>query len=73
MESPCECGIQPPKILTGPPAENIPLGRPRPRWEENIRMDLKEIGANMRNWVDSAQNGDYWRALVSATLNLRVP
>ena len=48
------------------------LGRPRHRWEDNIRMDLKEIGINTRNWVDSAQDRYYWRALVNAALNLRV-
>ena len=49
-----------------------PLGRPRRRWEDNIRMDLKEIGINTRNWVGSARDRDYWRALVNAALNLRV-
>ena len=43
-----------------------PLGRPRRRWEENIRMDLKEIGNNTRNWVYLTQDRDYWRALVNA-------
>ena len=47
--------------------------RPRRRWEDNIRMDLEEIGINAGNWVDSAQFRDYWRALVNAALNLRVP
>ena len=56
------------KILTGKPT-----GRPRRRWKENIRMDLKEIGINMRNWVDSTRDGDYWRALMNTALNLRVP
>ena len=59
------------KILTGTPTGKRTLGRPRLRWEDNIRMDLKEIGINTRNWVDSAQDRDYWRAL--GTLNLRVP
>ena len=49
------------------------LGRPRRRWEDNIRMDLEEIGINARNWVDSAQDRNYGRALVNAALNLRVP
>jgi hypothetical protein len=40
-----------------------PLGRPRCRWEDTIRLDLKEIGVNTRNWVDSAQDRDYWRTL----------
>ena len=44
------------KILTGTPAGKIPLGRRRHRWEDNIRMDLKEIGINTRNWVYSAQD-----------------
>ena len=61
------------KILTGKPTGNRPLGRPRRRWEDNIIMDLKEIGINARNWVDSAQNREYWRALVNAALNVRVP
>ena len=61
------------KILTGNPKGNRPLGRPRRRWEDNIRMDLEEIGINGGNWVDSARDRDYWRALVNAALNLRVP
>ena len=62
------------KILTGKPTGKKPLGRPRCRWEDNIRMDLKEIGMNTRNWVDSTQERDYWRgALVNAELTLRVP
>ena len=61
------------KILTGTPAGKRPLGRPRRRWEDNIRIDLKEIGINTRNWVDSAQDRDYWRTLVNAALNLRDP
>ena len=47
-------------------------GSPRLRWEENIRIDLKGIGINTINWVDSAQHRDYWRALVSAALNFWV-
>ena len=61
------------KILTGKPTGNRCLGRPRRRWEDNIRMDLEEIGINAKNWVDSAQDRDYWRALVKAALNLRIP
>ena len=45
----------------------------RRRWKDNIRMDLEEIGINAGNWVDSAQDRDYWRTLVNAALNLRVP
>ena len=58
------------KILTGKPIEKRPLGKPRRRWEDNIRMDLEEIDAG--NWVDSFQDRDYWRALVNAAMNLRV-
>ena len=58
--------------LTHKPTGKRPLGRPRRRWEDNIRMDLEAIGVNAGNWVDSAQNMDYWRALVNAALNLRV-
>ena len=46
--------------------------RPRRRWEDNIGMNLKETGVNSRNWVDSAQDSDYWTALVNEALNLRV-
>ena len=60
------------KILTGKPTGKRPLGSPRRRWEDNIGMDLKKIGINTRNWVDSAQDRNYWRALVNAALNLRV-
>ena len=55
------------KILTGRKRQ---LGRPRCRWEDNTRMDLEEIGINAGNWVDSAQNRNYWRALVNAALDL---
>jgi hypothetical protein len=61
------------KILTGKPTGKIPLGRPRRRWEKNIRMDLEESSINAENWVYSAQDRDYWRALVNAALNPRVP
>ena len=47
--------------------------RPRRRLENNMTMDLKEIGINTRNWVDLAQDRDYWKAVVYAALNLRVP
>ena len=61
------------KILTGKPTGKRPLGRPRRRWEGNIRMYLKEMDINTSDWVDSAQDRDCWRALVNAALNLRVP
>ena len=63
------------KISTGKPTRKRPLARPSRRWEDNIRMDLEERGINAGNWVDSAQDWDYWRAVnaVNAALNLRVP
>ena len=61
------------KIVTGKPTGKRPLRMPRRRWEDNIRIDLEEISVNAGNWVDSAQDRDYWRALVNATLNIRVP
>jgi hypothetical protein len=61
------------KILTSKPTGERPLGRLRRRWEDNIRMDLEEIGINTRNWVDLAQDRDCWRVSVNAAFNLRVP
>ena len=61
------------KILTGKPTRKRSLGRSRRRWEDNIRMDLEEIGINAGNWVDPAQDRNYWRAHVNVALNLRVP
>ena len=61
------------KTLTGKPTRKRPLGRPRRRWEDNIRLTLEEMGINAGTWVDSAQDRNYWRALVTAALNLRVP
>ena len=59
------------KSFRGKRTGKRPLDRPGRRWEDNIRMDLEEIGINTRNWVDSAQDRDYWRALVNGALNLR--
>ena len=61
------------KILTGKPTGKRPLGMHIHKWEDNIRTDFKEIGSiNTRNWVDLAQDRDYWRALVSGALNLQI-
>ena len=60
------------KILTGISTGKRLLGSPRIRWQENIRMDLEKID-QWGNWVDLAQDRDYWRALVNAALSLRVP
>jgi len=54
-------------------ARKRPLQKPRRRWEDNTRIDLKEIVINTRNWVDLTLDRDYWRALLNAALNHRVP
>ena len=59
------------KILRGKPTGKIP--RHRRRWEDDTRMDFEDIGINARNWVDSAQERDFWRAPVYAAFNLWVP
>ena len=56
-----------------PPEGRRPLGRPRRRWEDNIRMDIQEVGCGCVDWMELAQDRDRWRALVSAVMNLRVP
>jgi hypothetical protein len=60
-------------ILVGKPEGKRPLGRPRRRWGENIKMDLGEIGCDCRDWIELAQDRDQWRALVNTVMNLRVP
>ena len=60
-------------IIICKPTGRRRLGSSGRRWDDNIRMDLEEIGINMGNWVNSTQERDYWRALVNATMNLRVP
>jgi hypothetical protein len=59
--------------LVGRPEDKRPLGRPRRRWEENIKMDLAEIGIDGANWIQLAQDRVQWRAFVSTVMNLRVP
>ena len=61
------------KILSGKPTGKKLLGRRRRRWEDNIRINLKEMDINASNWVNSAQDRGYWRVLVNAELNFRVP
>jgi hypothetical protein len=61
------------RLLVGKPEGKRPLGRPRRRWVDNIRMDLGEVGWNDVDWTGLAQDGNRWRALVNSVLNLRVP
>ena len=61
------------RVLVGKPEGKRPLGRPRHRWEDNIKMNLKEVGCGGMDWIDLAQNKNRWRALVNAVINLRVP
>ena len=61
------------RVLVGKPEGKRPLGRPRRRWVDNIRMDLQEVGCGYMDWIGLAQYRDRWRALVSAVMNLRVP
>jgi hypothetical protein len=60
------------RVLVGKPEEKRPLGRPRRRWEDGIRMDLREIGLGGVNLIRLAQDGDRWRAVVNTVMNLRV-
>jgi hypothetical protein len=61
------------RILVGKPEGKRPLGRPRCRWQENIKMDLQEVECGVMGWMDLAQDRDRWRELVNAVMNLRVP
>ena len=57
----------------GKPEGKRPLGRLRRRWEDNIKMDIQEVGCGVMYWIDLAQDRDRWRALVNAVMNVRVP
>ena len=61
------------RVLVGTPEGKRPLGRPRRRWEDNIKVDLQEVGCGGMDWIELAQDRDRWRALVTAVMNLRVP
>jgi hypothetical protein len=61
------------KVLVGKPEGRRPLGRPRRRWVDNIKIDLGEIGWDGMDWIKMAQDRDQWRALVNTVMNLRVP
>jgi len=60
-------------VLVGKPEGKIPIGRPRRRWEDNIKMDLQEVGCGGLDWIELAQERDRWRALVTVVMNLRFP
>jgi len=60
-------------VLVGKPEGKRPLGRPRRRWKDNIRMDLQEVRCGYMDWIGLAQDRDSWRTLVSAVMNLGVP
>ena len=61
------------RILVGKPERERPLGRTRSRWEDNIKMDLQDVGCGGMDWIELAQDGDSWRALVNAVMNIRIP
>jgi hypothetical protein len=61
------------RVLVGRPEGRRPLGRARCRWEDNIKMDLQEVGGGRGDWMESAQDRDRWRALVGTVRNFRVP
>jgi hypothetical protein len=60
-------------VLLRIPEGKRPFGRPWSRWEDNVKMDLQEVGCGGMDWIELAQERDRWRALVSAAMNLRVP
>jgi len=59
------------RVLVGKPEEKRPLGRPRRRWEDNIKMNLRRVGGS-RDWMELAQDRDRWRAFVNTVMNFRV-
>jgi len=61
------------RVLVGKPEVKRPLGRPRRRWEDNIKMDLEEVGGGGGDWMELAQDRDRWRALVGTVKNFRFP
>ena len=61
------------RVVVGKPEGKIPLGRPRLRWEDNIKMDLREVGCGGMDWIELAQDRDSWRKFVTAVMNLWLP
>ena len=60
------------RVLVRKPERKGPLGRPRRRWEDNIKMDFQEVGCGVMDWIELAQDRDRWRALVNDVMNLRI-
>jgi hypothetical protein len=60
------------QVLVGKPEKKRPMGKPMRRWEDNIRMDLQELGCGVIDWIGLAQNRNRWRELVNAVMNIRV-
>jgi hypothetical protein len=60
-------------VLVGKPEGKRPLGRPRHRWQDNIKRDLQEVGGDCGDWMERAQDRDMWRTLVNTVMNFRVP
>ena len=60
------------RVLVGKLEGKRPMGRPRPRWEDNIKMDLQDVGGGCGDWMELAQDRDRWRALVSTVMSFRV-
>ena len=61
------------RVLVGKPESKSPSGRPRRRWVDNIKMDLREVGCDLEDWIALAEDRDQWRAYLRAGMNLRVP
>ena len=61
------------RVLAGKPEGKSPLGKPRRRWEDNIKMGLQELGGGCGDWMELAQDRDRWRTLVSTVMNIQVP
>jgi hypothetical protein len=61
------------RVLVGKPEGTSPLGRPRRRWDDNIKMDLQEVGGGCGDWMERAEDRDKWGALVSTVMNFGVP